>query len=70
MDHSMLALLPFRKEFLSDVKAKEEEMWLCKGWLEMDTKDKCILKKEKGRKRENSQGGKSETVPVSMYQNH
>lgn len=31
----------------------------------MDTKDKYILKKEKGRERENSQGGKSETLPVS-----
>lgn len=47
----MLALLPFRKEILSDVKAKKEEMWLCKGWLEMDTKHKCNLKRRKGERK-------------------
>lgn len=33
-------------------------MWLCEGWLEMDTKDKCILKKEKGGREEIAKVGK------------
>lgn len=69
MDLSMLALLPLEEDFWA-IKAKKEEMWLCEGWLEMGTKDKCILKKEKGKERGNSQGRKSETLPVSTYQNH
>lgn len=30
-------------------------------------KDKSILKEEKGKERKNSQGGKSETLPVNTH---
>lgn len=33
----------------------------------METKDQSILKKEKRRERENSQGRNSETLHVNMY---